>query len=218
MMKNIFNNKQGRLQKLILIILITLSIFLIPIGIYASENTTNVDDNSASEQPLEETVDDVVVEEAGHTPLQNPEVETSNETVEENPTSEEPPETNETVIEESSNETEVDFNETVVEKPAGGQGGEAPETPTLEVEILYPKEITRGKSITLISVITNTGNLEINHALVNWIVPSGFEIISTNQEDFDVLLPGDSFETDIHLETSSSTLQGINEIKLEVNY
>ena len=61
MIKNIFNNKKGHVQKLILIILVAFAILLIPIGIYASENTTTVDD--ISEQPLDETVDDIVVEE-----------------------------------------------------------------------------------------------------------------------------------------------------------
>lgn len=60
MIKNIFNNKKGRVQKLILIIFLVLLIFLIPIGIYAFENTANVDDNSVFEQPFEEIVDDVV--------------------------------------------------------------------------------------------------------------------------------------------------------------
>jgi len=173
-MINIFNDKKGRVQKLILIILVTLAIFLIPIGIYASENTTNVDDNSVSEQPLDETVDDIVVVE----PII--EEEFFNETIVE-----------EQIVNESSNETEMPSED-------DGAESDSTETPALEVEILYPKEITRGESINLIAVITNTGNLEINHALVNYTVPSGFEISSVNQEEFDILLPGDSFEVEIN--------------------
>jgi len=105
MIRKIFYDKKGRIRKFIIVFLVTIFIFLIPLGIYASENTTNVDDNSVSEQPLEEIVDNVVV---GAPPIE-----------EEN--------TNEIVIEEIINETqtipeEIVVNETIVEEVVNETG------------------------------------------------------------------------------------------------
>jgi len=206
---NLFKDKKGRVQKLILIFLLAIIILLIPVGIYA-DNATNTDDNSSSKQPLEELVSDIIEQEEI---IEN---ETSNETIEE-------PEINETTSEEIVNETQVETNESLIEnvtinetEPLGGGGGE--EGGSLNIEIQYPKKIIRGDTITLTAIITNTGNLEINSILVNWILPSGFESISENQEDFDILFPGDSLKSEISVSTSELTISGINEIKLRVYY
>lgn len=89
MIKNIFDDKKGRVKKFIIIFLLIIFIFLIPLGIYASENTTNVDDNSVSEQPPEEIMDNNLIEE--------PIIEIPNEIVEEIP---EEVVVNETIVEE----------------------------------------------------------------------------------------------------------------------
>ena len=52
MMRNIFERKEGRLQKIIVLIMLSL-VLLVPLGIYAADNATS------EEQPLEE-VDNTV--------------------------------------------------------------------------------------------------------------------------------------------------------------
>ena len=61
-MKTLLENKKGRMRKLLLVLIISL-IILIPFGINASNNQTEVDENSEIIQPLEQIIDESFVEE-----------------------------------------------------------------------------------------------------------------------------------------------------------
>ncbi len=206
---NLFKDKRGRIQKIILIFLIAIIILLIPVGIYASENATSTKDNSSSKQPLKEIVSDVVEQDLI-------EKQTSNE--KEIPE----PEINETLKESlektSKNESIINEDNSTNNNGLVKEDKKVEDSANIDIEIQYPEKITRGDTITLTATITNTGNLEINSILVNWFLPSGFELISKSQEEFEKLSPNNSFESKIKVSTSNSTLSGINEIKIGVYY
>ena len=202
MIKDIFNDKKGRVQKLILIILIALAIFLVPIGIYASEN-------------------------AGDPPLQNPEGEISSET-EIIPG----PEINETVVDKPVNETQTETNETVVDPMktelsneteslggGGGEDGDQSQIPNIEIEISSPEKITRGEVIEVKANIINIGKTEAKNVVVEWQLPKGFEIISENKkEKINTISPNNSHISEIQVQTSLTTSLGDNEIKISLTY
>ena len=191
MIKNIFNDKKARIQKLILIILIGVLIFLIPITLHASENATNTSLQNPGEK--------ILTNSEGNSSFEQPLGKVAN-TVDANNSAEE-----------ITNITQTETNNSNVSK------GSEP-IANLDINILYPKQITRGENLTLTAIITNTGEKEIKSAYVNWILPSGFKVISKQQDQFDKLLPGNSFESKLKLQTSNSTNSGINEIKIKINY
>ena len=61
MIKRIFNNKEGKLQKLLVLIIITSLLFFVLIGINSAENVTESEtDLPTSEEIIEETVTEEV--------------------------------------------------------------------------------------------------------------------------------------------------------------
>jgi uncharacterized repeat protein (TIGR01451 family) len=91
------------------------------------------------------------------------------------------------------------------------------EKPILNVEVEYPKKIIRGEKITLKATIENTGSVVAKNIKYNWIIPSGLEIIS-EEEDCQDLEPNVFCTTELTLQTSLSVELGIKEIKIVVNY
>jgi len=239
MIRNIFNDKRGRVKKLIILLFTTIFIFLILLGIYAAENLTNLDSNSISEFPPhpKEIINNSLIEKLIS--------EAPKEIIEEIP---EEIVTNETIIEAVVNETEVienitgEFNleeniiinETIVnenniilvenqtkifEEETESISSIQTIMSNLDIQLSYPQKITRGEIVEINATLTNFGNTEISNLLISWEIPLGFEIASGEiTEILNSLSSKESYTVQINIQTLDSTSLGINEIKLEVNY
>ena len=117
---------------------------------------------------------------------------------------------NETV-EESSDETVEFLNKT------NETSREALE-PIFDVSLDYSGKITRGETLSFIANVRNAGSLAKN-VFVKWVLPKGFEVISGNSEDLCGDLDNDvSCDSEIGVKADLSTILGLNEIKIVVNY
>lgn len=133
-------------------------------------------------------------------PANNLSVEISNESLEDN----------ESIIEPNFTVPEI-INETI----------EIPEKISINFDILleYPKKITRGETVTVKAALVNIDSLIARNVVLNWIIPDGFEIVSGNEKEFfGVLEPNDVFTSEMNLKTDVSTVLGLNEIRVVVNY
>ena len=148
-----------------------------------------------------------------------------NEASETNASASELSELNKTEI---ANQTENQNNETSENETAQSEqnGAVLPltgeiiegEIPQLDVQLIYPKKITRGEEIEVKAIITNFGGVA-GDVLITWDLPFGFEIIYGDK----ITTCGnlDNTETcnfSIYVRSSVSTSSGINEIKIKGNY
>ena len=93
------------------------------------------------------------------------------------------------------------------------------EKPSLNITIESPSKITRGSTIIVKSVVTNTGSVEAKNVVLSWKLPSGFEIVSGNQtENCGNLELNNSCTSIISVQTSFSTVLGLNKIKVVVTH
>ncbi len=119
--------------------------------------------------------------------------------------------TNNTVVNETANVTttpnQTPSDETITQ----------PILPVLNIDIVYPQRLIRGETIEIRAVITNTGSIDINNAVISWLLPNGFEIIS-KQENCSSLASGSSCESLITVKTSTFAELGMNSLKTVVNY
>ena len=224
MITNIYNNKGGKLQKLLILILLTSLLLLVLIEINSAENTTETDaDLIVSEEIVEEEIE--IIEEETSIPEENiienlSETNTQNETI-----VTEVPSENETLeVSNITNQTPSEPAETTSQS-----SGSAPESgideneeikvPELDIEISHVNQITRGISTELVVIVKNIGDFQAENVSLTWILPSEFNIISgALEKNIGNILPGNSITSGIELQTTYSTSLGINEIKLKVNY
>ena len=91
------------------------------------------------------------------------------------------------------------------------------ESPSLSIDLIYHKKITRGETIEIKVIISNAGGVAKSVSGF-WIVPKGFEIVSNEINECGDLIKGESCTLNLLLETSLETTQGFNKIDVEVNY
>jgi len=99
--------------------------------------------------------------------------------------------------------------------------GNCPEIPesVFDINIEYPEKITRGETIIVKANVKNINSLTVRNVFLNWVLPSGFEIISGNQREDCGVLDIDNFcISEIIVKTDFSTNLGIREIKIVVDY
>jgi hypothetical protein len=138
---------------------------------------------------------------------ENSSVEIPNETV---------PEVNGTL---ENNESIIEPNFTVPIIP--NETVEIPEiTPiNLEINLDYPGKITRGEIFTAKATVTNADSSTARNVVLSWKIPEGFEIVSGNEREFcGILNPSDACSSEINLKIDVSTVLGLSEIKVVVNY
>jgi len=166
------------------------------------ENVTNnetVDNKSSSEDfvlggkeilELNETVENVTSNISVNETLENITNETSNETSQiEN--------TNENT---TSNETQPVLK------------------PVFDVNLEYLEKITRRETVNVKAVVKNIGSLAKSVSL-EWVLPSGFEIVSGNEIELcgDLNTDG-SCSSEIGVRANLSAVLGLNEIRVVVSY
>jgi len=182
-------------------------------------NETSSEESVSGGAPLNnETVENVTLFERNRTfeNVTNETVEVVNETFVSNETSNETSQENFTFNETSGQNETVETVDTINETDEVSQ--EIPLEPIFVVNFVYPVKITRGEIITVIASVKNTGSLAKDVAL-EWILPDGFEMNSGNMREFCGDLDNDvSCDSEISLKTDVSTILGLNEIKIVVDY
>ena len=123
----------------------------------------------------------------------------------------------ETPENESLNET-VEFNETV-------NILDVPEIVIEEVQeklsinLDYSEKITRGEILTLKAIVENTDSAVAKNTYLNWELPEGFVIESGEMSKFcGDIEPSNYCISEILVKTDFSTVLGIRDIKIVVNY
>lgn len=138
---------------------------------------------------------------------ENLSVEIFNETIQE---------INETLEE---NQSTIEPNFTVIEPFNESQEIPSKIPLNLEIKLDYPEKITRGEVITAKASIINLDSSTAENVVLNWNIPEGFEIVSGNEKEFcGSIGPNNTCEAKIDLKTDVSTVLGLNEIKVVVNY
>jgi predicted transcriptional regulator len=84
------------------------------------------------------------------------------------------------------------------------------------IEFSYPEKIKRGEPIVVKATVKNTDSVPFNVRL-EWIVPNGF-VVDENTKICGVVEPSEVCESEIIVKTDFSTLLGLNEVKIVVNY
>lgn len=92
-----------------------------------------------------------------------------------------------------------------------------PAYPILDVELSYPKNLTRGSGVSVVATITNTGSGKANNIGVLWDLPEGFESVSIENNCVS-LEQGESCSSKITASTSYATQKGGNSIKVDIKY
>jgi uncharacterized repeat protein (TIGR01451 family) len=88
-----------------------------------------------------------------------------------------------------------------------------------EIELNYPQKTTRGEIIPIKASATNTGSSTAKNVVLEWKLPDGFSIVSGNESDFCGDMEQNSIcDSQINLKTDVSTVLGLKEIKVVVNY
>ena len=137
----------------------------------------------------------------------------------------------ETAIENSSRES-VEINDSLIpislpnETPPVEVNETFNDTPVIEIPIEahpkfdiifeYQQKITRLEEFRIKAYITNVGSSAKN-ILIDWKLPEGFEIISSNQ-NCDNLDSNKSCISEVIVKSSFSTALGRNDIKIVINY
>jgi len=234
MIKGIFENKLGKLEKIIGIVLLTLLIPLIVLGsIIADSLIEELTEEESTEEELteenEEIIDDKKVEEIiSEKPLEEIEIIEENETIVGIPEVTEVNETSNLVEENKTLEPPVVpgyKNEILNNSPPNSDPEPRPEIelkpwsePEINIQISHPTNITRGEVIEVKAVITNLGT-SIKDVLGKWNLSPDFNIISGNKiEGCGDLNSGESCIAIINVQTSHSTLLGENQLKIMVSY
>jgi hypothetical protein len=230
MIYDIFKRKEGRLQKIIILIIVFL-VLLIPLGIYAADNLTE-EIQPLEEQPIENTsntaedlCESITCEDFS---LECPDGFVASCSTSCNSETGEcdfcEPGCTGHEIEEIENTTET--NETI-EINQTNQTQEIPEeipsetilAPELNIQISYPEKINRGDVILLSTNLTNIGNAEAKGVSIDWELASGFNIVQGNaEENLGDLRIGETISSEISIEALYSTSLGNNEIKIKIGY
>jgi DNA-binding MarR family transcriptional regulator len=101
---------------------------------------------------------------------------------------------------------------------------ETQETPqksaiNFEIELNYPQRTTRGEIIPVKASAINTGSSTAKNVVLEWKLPDGFSAVSGNESEFCGDIEQNSeCDSQINLKTDVSTVLGLKEIKVVVNY
>ncbi len=89
----------------------------------------------------------------------------------------------------------------------------------LEIELDYPEKTVRGELITAKASVTNIDTLTARNVVLDWILPEGFETTSGDSKKLcGYLEPDNTCNSEISLKTDISTVLGVKNIKVVVNY
>lgn len=180
----IFNNKLGGIQKIIVVF--TILILILPLGIYALENSTETNSTNLNNNSTSSSVE-------------------INETVEINSSMQ----MNTSLKNESTEELQPLTNKTLNETQNES------EEMKVNIEIIYPTKIIRGENFEIQGVIENTGKVNIQNIAAKWILSEGFEILNGNEiNEINEIGKDASVTLNLEIGLSQSTTLGKNEIKL----
>jgi len=117
------------------------------------------------------------------------------------------------------NESVIVSNFTVSEPTNETQEMPQKSAVNFEIELNYPQRITRGEIILVKARAVNTGSSTAKNVVLDWKLPDGFSIVSGNEREFCGSLDQNGIcDSQISIETDASTVLGLNEIKVVVNY
>ena len=86
------------------------------------------------------------------------------------------------------------------------------------IELFYPDKITRGDVIAVRATATNIDSSPVRNVILEWILPDGFGTDDKIVENCGELEPSDVCNSEITIKTDFSTVLGLREIKIVVNY
>jgi predicted transcriptional regulator len=147
-----------------------------------------------------------------------------NITIQENITAENPTVLNEMISNETiQNETNATIflpeNQTI--PPEVQENATIPEIlqPILGVRIISPDRTLRGEQLDISAVVSNSGNSDAKNVRLEWIIPSGFEIVSgDNPANCGTLSSNSECTNSLTLSSPISADIGKNEIRVIVKY
>jgi hypothetical protein len=211
MIRNYLDKKQGRTEKIIIIILL---ILLIPLSILSIITADELINELVGEEEIIEDVVEEVEEEIIEDVVEQ--IEEPVELIEEINESE--------VIEfiEETNETSDEEESTLITPDPESRPDEIEiwpgSEPEINIIISHVNKTIRGNNIEIKAIITNSG-AKIKNVLGIWDLPSYFEIIrgskTGNCGDLD---SGENCELIINVQTLSTSSLGDSEIKIKVSY
>ncbi len=91
------------------------------------------------------------------------------------------------------------------------------EEATLEASLVFPSDIKRGDTFTLVVSLTNTGSAPANNIVVELEMPDGASATESSKS-INSLAAGEFSEVDVTIQLSYEAQLGENEIKVRVSY
>jgi hypothetical protein len=180
----------------------------------AAANETPSEEETAAEIPqANETVpqEETITGTANET-IEEPANETIGETAIVPEGNETLSETNETMP--AENETLPETNETMPEENATITG-----IPAIEITIENPARITRSEDFTARVVVRNVGDGPAQNAVLEWILPAGFEAVSGNVvETIGTIAAGEERAYEILVHSTVAAARGDSQIRARVTY
>lgn len=204
-------------------------------GIEETEETSEAEIPQASgdgsalapeEQPAESAKEEISIPETAEETT--PESQEKSEETGENPEAAEK-ETDSAKIEENKTELIEENNKSEIEKEEEKEsekktegdiknGEQEKSHPILDIQILHPEKITRGKIIELKAIASNNGNSKAKDVLIKWELPPEFSVASINGKSCGDLNIGESCTSEIKIQVSFSASLGKNQVKAIAEY
>lgn len=176
-----------------------------------AQETTTIEDTTSVDTTIETTTSvDTTTEQTTTT------VEMNETTIEETTTSVDTTTTQETSTTIEMNETTTVETTTTIETTSTIEINETTIGPQpLQIELIYPEKILRGKKTELSAIVTNSNTFSLV-AFVDWHMPEGLYI--TSKQTCNVLQSGGYCYENITVQASLGTELGIKNIKAVVSY
>jgi len=86
-----------------------------------------------------------------------------------------------------------------------------------DIKLEYPQKITRGEEFRIKAYATNIGSSTAKSVIVEWKLPEGFEITSSNS-DCDSLESNNVCNSEITVKSSLSAILGKNDVRIVIKY
>ena len=234
MIKKILN-KQGKSEKLLIMVLLILLIPLTVLGVIATDSLI---DGEATEDTIEDPIDDkeVIDEKLSSEEPDEPELPDLCENVICEDSSIECPDSfialcsNNCNLETGEcNSCSLDCTEHETSTPEINDSDKEPEPeidpepepwsePEINIQFFHANKITRGELTEIKALMTNSGTIA-KDVSATWQLSPDFEIVSGNKvENCGDLDTGDSCTATINVQTLHSVSLGENQIKMRINY
>ncbi len=204
-------NNQGNLNKLFIIMAIII-LLVIPLGIYALENSTNTTSTNVNSTDLNDSTDSSAEPNGTVENTGSMEIDTSlkNTSAEESQHLE-----NETLSPENVEDFEDSNKTSNISETSSSEKNVEEKEVKVTLEISYPTKIIRSENFEIEGIVDNKGETAIENIEAEWVLPEDFEIVSGNRiEEINLLKNGEFIKIKLNIRASSSVNLGLNEIKL----